>query len=151
MNIFRILRVSFRALGRNKMRTFLTMLGIIIGVGAVIAMVSIGAGAKQAVEDRFSSMGTNLLFVSPGSKNAQGVRTGFGGFQTLKADDAKAIKDECPSVMDVSPSVSSRSRRRAGRSRRCSPGEGSGCWSRRPRSRRCRPCSGPGSHRPSRA
>ena len=109
MNIFRILRVSFRALGRNKMRTFLTMLGIIIGVGAVIAMVSIGAGAKQAVEDRFSSMGTNLLFVSPGSKNAQGVRTGFGGFQTLKADDAKAIKDECPSVLDVSPSVSSRS------------------------------------------
>jgi putative ABC transport system permease protein len=91
------------------MRTFLTMLGIIIGVGAVIAMVSIGAGAKQAVEDRFSSMGTNLLFVSPGSKNAQGVRTGFGGFQTLKADDAKAIKDECPSVLDVSPSVSSRS------------------------------------------
>jgi putative ABC transport system permease protein len=91
------------------MRTFLTMLGIIIGVGAVIAMVSIGTGAKQAVEDRFSSMGTNLLFVSPGSKNAQGVRTGFGGFQTLKADDAQAIKDECPSVADVSPSVSSRS------------------------------------------
>ena len=60
----RILRVSLRALARNKMRTFLTCLGIIIGVGAVIAMVSIGAGAKQAVEDRFSSMGTNLLFVS---------------------------------------------------------------------------------------
>jgi putative ABC transport system permease protein len=109
MNIFRILRVSFRALGRNKMRTFLTMLGIIIGVGAVIAMVSIGAGAKKAVEDRFSSMGTNLLFVSPGSKNTGGVRSGFGGFQTLKEDDATAIKEECPSVMDVSPSVSSRS------------------------------------------
>jgi putative ABC transport system permease protein len=109
MNIFRILRVSFRALGRNKMRTFLTMLGIIIGVGAVIAMVSIGAGAKAAVEDRFNSMGTNLLFVSPGSKNTGGVRTGFGGFQTLKPDDAIAIKEECPSVADVSPSVSSRS------------------------------------------
>jgi putative ABC transport system permease protein len=109
MNIFRILRVSFRALGRNKMRTFLTMLGIIIGVGAVIAMVSIGAGAKAAVEERFNSMGTNLLFVSPGSRNTGGVHTGFGGFQTLREDDAIAIKEECPSVLDVSPSVSSRS------------------------------------------
>jgi len=108
MNIFRVIRVSFRALGRNKMRTFLTMLGIIIGVGAVIAMVSIGAGAKAAVEARFNAMGTNLLFVSPGSKNTGGVRTGFGGFNTLKVEDAIAIKEQCPSVKETSPSVSTR-------------------------------------------
>jgi putative ABC transport system permease protein len=108
MHIFKILRVSFRALGRNKMRTFLTMLGIIIGVGAVIAMVSIGTGAKVAVENRFASMGTNLLFVSPGSKNVRGVHSGFGGFQTLTVDDAKAIEEQCPSVSATSPSVSAR-------------------------------------------
>ncbi|MGD0782946.1 MAG: ABC transporter permease [Candidatus Aminicenantales bacterium] len=104
----RILRVSLRALARNKMRTFLTCLGIIIGVGAVIAMVSIGAGAKAAVEARFSSMGTNLLFVSGASKNTSGVRTGYGGWQTLTPEDAKAIPDRCPSVDAVSPSSSTR-------------------------------------------
>ena len=86
----RILRVSLRALARNKMRTFLTCLGIIIGVGAVIAMVSIGAGAKAAVESRFASMGTNLLFVGPGNRNVGGVRTGFGGWNTLTVEDAEA-------------------------------------------------------------
>jgi putative ABC transport system permease protein len=108
MNIFRILRVSFRALSRNKMRTFLTMLGIIIGVGAVIAMVSIGAGAKAAVEDRFSSMGTNLLFVSPGSRQFGGVHSGGGGWNTLKEEDAVAIATQCPSVQMTSPSVNTR-------------------------------------------
>ncbi len=72
MNYLRILRVSVRALARNKMRSFLTTLGIIIGVGAVIAMVSIGEGAKTAVEERFQAMGTNLLFVSPGSRSVGG-------------------------------------------------------------------------------
>ena len=106
--LFRILRVSLRALSRNKMRTFLTMLGIIIGVGAVIAMVSIGAGAKAAVEDRFAAMGTNLLFVSGASKRVQGVHSGFGGFQTLTVEDAQAILERCPSVEAISPSVSTR-------------------------------------------
>jgi len=90
------------------MRTFLTMLGIIIGVGAVIAMVSIGTGAKAAVEDRFAAMGTNLLFVSGASKRVQGVHSGFGGFQTLTVEDAQAILERCPSVEAVSPSVSTR-------------------------------------------
>jgi putative ABC transport system permease protein len=90
------------------MRTFLTMLGIIIGVGAVIAMVSIGAGAKAAVEDRFAAMGTNLLFVSGASKRVQGVHSGFGGFQTLTVEDAQAILERCPSVEAISPSVSTR-------------------------------------------
>jgi putative ABC transport system permease protein len=106
--LFRILRVSLRALSRNKMRTFLTMLGIIIGVGAVIAMVSIGAGAKAAVEGRFAAMGTNLLFVSGASKRVQGVHSGFGGYQTLTVEDAQAILERCPSVEAISPSVSTR-------------------------------------------
>jgi putative ABC transport system permease protein len=106
--LFRILRVSLRALARNKMRTFLTMLGIIIGVGAVIAMVSIGTGAKAAVEDRFAAMGTNLLFVSGASRQQAGVHSGFGGYQTLTIEDAQAIVDRCPSVEATSPSVSTR-------------------------------------------
>jgi len=106
MHIFRILRVSLRALTRNKMRTFLTALGIIIGVGSVIAMVSIGTGAKAAIQDRFNSMGTNLLFVRPGSMNLQGIRTGWGGRNTLKIGDVEAIARECPSVLAVSPNIS---------------------------------------------
>jgi len=108
MNILRTLRVSLRALTRNKMRSFLTILGIIIGVGAVIAMVSIGEGAKKGIEDRFNSMGTNLLFVSPGSRNVRGLHTGFGGFDTLKEEDAKAIEEQCSAVKYTSPSVSGR-------------------------------------------
>ena len=84
-------KIAFRALGRNKMRSFLTALGIIIGVGAVIAMISIGEGAKRGIEDRFASMGTNLLFVSPGSQNQRGVHGGWGSMTTLKEDDALAI------------------------------------------------------------
>jgi len=101
-------RVAFRALARNKMRSFLTALGIIIGVGAVIAMVSIGEGAKRGIESRFAAMGTNLLFVSPGSQNQRGVNSGWGSRTTLKEEDAAAIERECPAVMYVSPSVSAR-------------------------------------------
>jgi len=108
MNIMRTSRVALRALGRNKMRSFLTALGIIIGVGAVISMVSIGEGAKQGVEDRFASMGTNLLFVSPGSRSRGGVHSGFGGFNTLKPEDAVAIEQQCDAVQYTSPSVSTR-------------------------------------------
>ncbi|HPW18626.1 MAG TPA: ABC transporter permease [Candidatus Aminicenantes bacterium] len=102
------LRIATRALGRNKMRSFLTALGIIIGVGAVIAMVSIGEGAKRGIEDRFASMGTNLLFVSPGSQSQRGVRGGWGSMTTLKEDDAYAILAECPAVEYISPSVNAR-------------------------------------------
>jgi putative ABC transport system permease protein len=104
----RTFRIAFRALGRNKMRSFLTGLGIIIGVGAVISMVSIGEGAKRGIEDRFASMGTNLLFVRPGSQNQRGVHGGWGSMTTLKEDDAAAIAEQCPAVMYVSPSVSAR-------------------------------------------
>jgi len=102
------LRIATRALSRNKMRSFLTALGIIIGVGAVIAMVSIGEGAKRGIEDRFASMGTNLLFVSPGSQNQRGVHGGWGSMTTLKEEDAFAILAECPAVEYISPSVNAR-------------------------------------------
>jgi putative ABC transport system permease protein len=108
MNIMRTSRVALRALGRNKMRSFLTALGIIIGVGAVISMVSIGEGAKKGVEERFASFGTNLLFVSPGSRSRGGVHSGFGGFNTLKPEDATAIAQQCDAVQYTSPSVSTR-------------------------------------------
>ncbi len=108
MNIMKILRVSFRALGRNKLRSFLTILGIIIGVGAVIAMVSIGEGAKAAVQARFNAMGTNLLFVSPGNHNFHGLSSGTGGWNTLKIEDALAIEANCPSVKSTSPNADTR-------------------------------------------
>ena len=107
MNIGRTCKVAFRALGRNKMRSFLTTLGIIIGVGAVIAMVSIGEGARQGIEDRFAAMGTDLLFVSPGSQNVRGVHSGWGSRTTLKVDDAQAILDSCDAVMYISPAIRS--------------------------------------------
>jgi len=108
MNILRTIRVSLRALGRNKMRSFLTALGIIIGVSAVIAMVSIGQGAKKAVEDRFNSIGTNLLFVRPGSRSFHGRQGGSGTYQNLTPNDAKAIQEKADAVEYVSPSVSTR-------------------------------------------
>ncbi len=108
MNIVRTSRVALRALGRNKMRSFLTILGIIIGVGAVISMVSIGEGAKRGIQERFAAMGENLLFVSPGSKNMRGVHSGHGSFTTLKEDDAFAIAEQCDAVKSVSPSVNAR-------------------------------------------
>ncbi|MBM3293202.1 MAG: FtsX-like permease family protein [Candidatus Aminicenantes bacterium] len=107
LHFLRILRVSLRALARNKMRTFLTCLGIIIGVGAVIAMVSIGAGARAAVEKRFENMGTNLLSVRGGSRNIHGVRTGASGWVRLTVEDANAIA-QLPAVEAVSPSVGTR-------------------------------------------
>ncbi len=108
MKVFRILQVSIRALTRNKLRSFLTILGIIIGVAAVIAMVSVGEGAKKGIQERFQSMGTNLLFVYPGSRNVRGVATGFGGFNTLKPEDAKAIEEYCDAVQATSPSINTR-------------------------------------------
>jgi putative ABC transport system permease protein len=106
-----IIRVAFRALVRNKMRAALTMLGIIIGVSAVIAMVSIGQGAQASVQAQIESIGTNLLFVSAGAQNVGGVRSGTGdsGTNTLTVEDLDAIKREVPSVSMVTPSINARS------------------------------------------
>ena len=110
MNLVMIIRVAFRALVRNKMRAILTMLGIIIGVSAVIAMVSIGQGAQASVQAQIESIGTNLLFVSAGAQNVGGVRSGTGdsGTNTLTVEDLDAIKREVPSVAMVTPTVNSR-------------------------------------------
>jgi putative ABC transport system permease protein len=108
VNILKISKVALMALNRNKMRSFLTALGIIIGVGAVIAMVSIGAGAKADVEKRFEDMGTNLLTVRPGSSDFRGRRGGGGSVQTLTKGDAEAILASCDAVEFLSPSVNTR-------------------------------------------
>ena len=104
----RTIRVALRALFRNKMRSLLTALGIIIGVGAVIATVSIGQGAKREVEKRFEAMGTNLLFVRPGSRSYRGRHGGGGSYTNLMPKDAKAIIEKCDAVQYISPSVSGR-------------------------------------------
>jgi putative ABC transport system permease protein len=116
MNLLMIIRVAFRALVRNKMRAALTMLGIIIGVSAVIAMVSIGQGASASVQAQIDSIGTNLLFVSAGSQNVGGVRSGTGdtGNNVLTVEDLDAIKREVPSVSMVTPSVNTRAQLIAG-------------------------------------
>jgi putative ABC transport system permease protein len=116
MNLLMIIRVAFRALQRNKMRAALTMLGIIIGVSAVVAMVSIGQGAQAAVAAQIDSIGTNLLFVSAGAQNVGGVRSGTGdtGTNTLTVEDLDAIKREVPSVSMVTPTVNSRGQLVAG-------------------------------------
>jgi len=108
MNIIKTSKIALRALNRNKMRSFLTALGIIIGVGAVIAMVSIGQGARLEVEQRFESMGTNLLFVRPGSRSYMGRSGGGGSYTNLKEADAKAILENCSAVQYVSPNVNGR-------------------------------------------
>src|SRR2546421_3186891 len=105
MRYFVILKVAFRALRRNKMRTVLTMLGIIIGVGAVIAMVALGRGAKAQVEARIAALGQNVIQIFSGSINRGGVFTGFGGAGTLTVEDATAIEREVPGVAAVSPEV----------------------------------------------
>jgi putative ABC transport system permease protein len=94
-------RTALRALRRNKLRSVLTMLGIIIGVAAVITMVSIGQGADAAVQKQIQSLGTNLLMVIPGATTSGGVRSGWGGVSTLMTTDAQTIKKECAAVSEV--------------------------------------------------
>ena len=97
------LKIALRALSRNKMRTILTMLGIVIGVAAVIAMVGVGQGAQQKVQDQIASMGTNLIYVSAGSVNRGGTHLGAGATKTLTDDDMKAIVREVPTVSAAAP------------------------------------------------
>jgi len=103
MEIVEIMKIAIRALARNKLRSALTMLGIIIGVGAVIAMVGIGNGAQQEVENRIAAMGTNLLYVQAGSMNVGGAHLGAGATQTLVESDVAAIEREAPAVASAAP------------------------------------------------
>jgi putative ABC transport system permease protein len=98
VNLLETLRVAARALLRNKMRSFLTTLGIVIGVSAVIAMVAIGEGAKKRVEDAFASMGSDLLIILPGTTTRGGAFGGFGSMPTLTWDDLRAMRAEVQSV-----------------------------------------------------
>jgi putative ABC transport system permease protein len=105
MNLLATLRIAFRALLRNKLRSFLTALGMIIGVAAVIAMVAIGEGAKSRVEQTFVAMGTNLLIVMSGSSTASGARGGGGSQPTLTWDDLDAIRNGLPGVRYAAPQL----------------------------------------------
>jgi len=105
MGLREVIRVALRALARNKMRTILTMLGIIIGVGAVICAVAIGQGASEQVQQQISNLGDNIIFVSAGSVTTNGVRMGTSATKTLTVQDAEAIQQHVPSIALVSPGV----------------------------------------------
>jgi putative ABC transport system permease protein len=105
MNYTNLTKVAVNALLRNKMRSFLTMLGIIIGVASVIAMLAIGQGSKKSIQESVSSMGTNSIFIMPGSQKSGGVQMGNTSSQSLTIEDVEYIKKECPSVIWVSPEV----------------------------------------------
>jgi putative ABC transport system permease protein len=99
MNFAALLRIALRALAVNKLRSALTMLGIVIGVGAVIVMIAVGAGAQARVEEQIRALGSNLLLVMPGSTTAGGVRLGFGSGSTLTEDDVAAINRDIPEAL----------------------------------------------------
>jgi putative ABC transport system permease protein len=107
MNLLESTRIALRSLSANKLRSALTMLGIIIGVAAVIALMGIGRGAQAAIDSQINSMGTNLLFVSPGSTSQAGVRTAQGSAETLTYEDALALADpqQAPALAAVAPQV----------------------------------------------
>jgi putative ABC transport system permease protein len=99
-------RIALRALAANKLRAMLTMLGIIIGVAAVISLMAVGRGVQAAVTERIQGLGTNLLFIRPGAMNQAGIRQGAGSAQTLSLDDAEAIAERVPAVIGVAPETS---------------------------------------------
>jgi len=114
MRIGSTVNVALRALRRNKLRSFLTALGIIIGVAAVIAMVGIGNGAKAQVEAQIASLGENVILIFSGSTTSSGIRTGWGNAGTLKIEDAEAIRREVPGVIAVSEEIRSTTQVAAG-------------------------------------
>ena len=109
MRFLATIRMAFRSLKRNKLRTALTMLGMIIGVGAVIATFAIGNGAKAQVEAQIASLGENVILIFSGSTTSSGIRTGWGSAGTLKVEDAEAISREVPGIAAVSPEIRSSS------------------------------------------
>ena len=114
MDLQAILRIAMRALARNKMRSALTMLGIVIGVAAVIAMIGVAQGANQQVQDQIASMGSNLLFIASGSHQAGAVRMGWGQTRTLTHGDEVAIAQQVPTVAAVAAGASTRAQVVAG-------------------------------------
>lgn len=107
MNFANLFRIALKALGNNKFRGFLTMLGIIIGVGSVITMLAIGQGSKKSIHAEISEMGSNMIMIHPGEDMRGGVRLSTDDMQTLKVKDFEDIRQECGHVSLVSPSVNS--------------------------------------------
>jgi putative ABC transport system permease protein len=106
MNLTNLFKIAIRALVRNKMRAFLTMLGIIIGVGSVIAMLAVGEGSKQKIRSQMSSMGTNMVMVMPNMQRRAGVSLGASSSMVLKYSDVVALRNEATAISEVSPEVS---------------------------------------------
>lgn len=106
MNIYNYFHIAYKALMRNKMRAFLTMLGIIIGIMSVITMVSLGEASTESIRGEISSSGSNMIFIMPGNQHKGGINMGHSDSKTLKLEDVEAIRNTCPSVYLVSPSVS---------------------------------------------
>ncbi|MBN2038018.1 MAG: ABC transporter permease [Chitinispirillaceae bacterium] len=103
MRLFGTLTIAFRSIGRNKMRSFLTMLGIVIGVAAVIAMLAVGQGARDSINAQIASLGTNVIMVMPGAFTQGGARMEAGAASRLTVEDVGAIRKSCPSVRMASP------------------------------------------------
>ena len=107
MNVTNLLKIALRALANNKLRAFLTMLGIIIGVASVITMLAIGQGSKKSIQTQIAEMGSNMIMIHPGAEMRGGVRQDPSAMQTLKLDDFKSLQDETNFLSAVSPNVSS--------------------------------------------
>lgn len=105
MNYSNLIKVATTAIWRNKFRAFLTMLGIIIGIGSVITMLAIGQGSKKSIQDQVSSMGSNLVMVFPGNQSKGGVRMGSDSNQNLSLEDVNAISNQCDAISMISPEV----------------------------------------------
>ncbi|HBO29356.1 MULTISPECIES: ABC transporter permease [Leeuwenhoekiella] len=106
MRILNLLKIAWRAIKLNKMRTFLTMLGIIIGVASVIAMLAVGEGSTQSIKTQISSMGSNMITIRPGAGMQGGVRTDPGEMQSLKLEDYESLRDQATLLTAISPQVS---------------------------------------------
>ena len=107
MNATNLFKIALRALANNKLRAFLTMLGIIIGVASVIAMLAIGQGSKKSIQQQISEMGSNMIMIHPGAEMRGGVRQDASSMQTLKLENYEQLRDECMYISAISPSVSS--------------------------------------------
>lgn len=107
MKILNLIKVAIAAIRRNKIRSFLTMLGIIIGVASVIAMLAIGEGSSNSIKEQISSMGTNLMHLRPASENRGGIHMGFENSQTLEVSDMEYVRANCDLIQAISPEVRS--------------------------------------------
>lgn len=103
MNIHNLLKIALKALNNNKMRCFLTMLGVIIGVGAVIAMLAIGQGSKNSIKAQISEMGSNMIMIFPGAERRGGVRQSSDDMQTLKPSDYEALVNQASTIANITP------------------------------------------------